>query len=112
MGKVTYAPRSLGAVAVPVPGTIVPLAATPTEVGNVVIQAKKTNVGPIFIGGATLVAADGIQLEPGEYISMTADTSEDDITNCVIDLQSVFVDSVNAGDEVTMTTLEEVSSVY
>lgn len=112
MPKVTIAPKTIGAVAVPVPGTIVPLSATPLEVSAVVVQAKKTNAGVIYLGDATLVAPNGIQLAAGEYFTVTADTEEDDTTNCVLDLQSVFIDASIAGDEVVITSLEETNYKY
>lgn len=72
-------------------GTRVTLAST-TACKSVVVMAKLTNTGKIYVGGATVSSTSGIELAAGETISLD-----------VSDLASVQIDSSVNGEGVKFT---------
>jgi hypothetical protein len=51
-------------------GTAVPFNAAKIAVQSMIIQASPGNAGPVYIGDATVTAADGISLVAGEKIGI------------------------------------------
>ena len=78
-----------GQVTVSTPGTRVALGEA-TDIISIVVKAKSTNVGNIYIGGSDVTSSNGFILEPGDAISF-------DITG----LASIYIDADNAGDGVS-----------
>lgn len=112
MAKIKLAPRTLADVTVAAAGTRVALSATPLETENILIQAKRSNAGNIFIGDSTVDATNGVSIGPGEYLSFSADTEEDDTSYSVVDLAEIYIDAANNGDGVVLIALNEVSTTY
>lgn len=112
MAKIKLAPRTLAVVDVLAAGTAVPLSATPLETENILIQAKRTNTGNIFVGDSTVDATNGVSIGPGEFVSLSADSEEDDASYAVIDLMDIYIDAANNNDGVVLISLNEVSTTY
>lgn len=55
-----------GATNIPIAGTAVPLSAISAACNEILIQARRTNVGRIYIGGLGITNADngGVMLQP------------------------------------------------
>lgn len=83
-------------------GTRVRLAASSTLCRAVIIQALKTNVSDVVVGGSTVVAAEGTQVTPTRrgFALAPGDWQEFDFD----DLTDVWLDAV--------TSLDGVSFVY
>lgn len=75
------------------------LIATSTVVNSVLIYAKSTNTGYIYVGDAGVTSLLGIPLDAGESISFG--TSSDDKSN----LTDIYLDSSVDGEGVLFTYL-------
>lgn len=87
-----------GSQNVAVAGVAVQLALTVVRILEIVIQAKRTNTGRIYIGGATVSNNDtqGVFINAGESLSLS-----------ITDLSKVWLDASVGGEGVTYTaTLE------
>lgn len=112
MAKIKLAPTIRTSVTVAAAGTRVPLSATSLETENILIQAKRTNTGNIYVGDVTVDATNGLSIGPGEFVTFSADTEEDDASFSVVDLIDIYIDSANNGDGVILISLNEVSTTY
>lgn len=77
---------------VTVAGTQVALVASSTPASRVLIQAKLTNAGNVFIGNASVpnTSNGGIGLTPGSFIQLD-----------VLNLNVIYVNAANNNDGVT-----------
>ena len=83
-----------GSKAVTTAGSEVTLVASSTACRSVTIQAKRANTGYIYVGGATVASTSGVELSPGDSISLNID-----------DLVKVYIDSSVNGEGVQFTYL-------
>jgi hypothetical protein len=75
-------------------------------VSNVIVQADPNNVGDVYIGDVTVVAAKCIKLTKGNGLAIDADSSEGDETRGVVDLNEIYVDCATSGDKVNVLVSE------
>lgn len=78
-----------GKTTVTTAGTRVALAST-QAIHSVAIKALGSNTGTIYVGGSTVAASNGLQLAPGDAVSLD-----------IADLATVFIDSSVNGEGVT-----------
>lgn len=94
-------------------GTAVPLASVETKVENFTLQAPKTNTGNIFVGDLNVSATVKMfVLEPGQSITVEADTYEGDTDYTYTNLQDWYIDGTGSGDVVLLGTLQEETVTY
>lgn len=75
---------------VAVAGTQVTLGVAATRIRTVVIKALVTNTGNIYVGGATVSAADGYVLDAGDVLSLS-----------VTPLTAIWIDADVGGEGVS-----------
>lgn len=94
--------KGLGYVTVDSAGTAVPLSATQIITPGCLIQAAKTNVGIIYVGGASLDAnSRAVELSPGEAVEVVGpgiSGSEEELN-----LAQIKVDAATNGDKVLVS---------
>lgn len=76
-------------VDIPAAGTRVQASAISTPIRGCVLKALTANTGLVYVGGATVAAANGYPLSPGESISL-------DIQN----LNQIWLDTATNGNDV------------
>jgi hypothetical protein len=102
--------KSLGKIAVPTPGTPVPLSATPLLVWKYRVQAVIGETGKVWLGDNTLHASNHVgeikTFWPTGAGGGVADVFEDDADDDdnVIDLSQLRLDAQNAGEGAIVTT--------
>lgn len=79
-GSATALTPGSGQVVVAAGPVATPLAGAPTQVDQVNIIAKLSNLSSIFIGGAAVTLISGMELEPGRGVSLQS-----------VDLAAVFI---------------------
>ncbi len=77
-----------GSQTVTTAGTAVALASS-TTIKSVIVKAKYSNTGTIYIGDASVSSANGLELEAGDAVSIDID-----------DLSTVYIDSSVNGEGV------------
>lgn len=91
--------KTLGRVTVTTAGTEVPLTADTTLVAyKVLIKAKATNAGLVYIGDSTVTATNGFPLAATD--SLIIDTVDYPKGMESVMLSDIYVDSANNGDSV------------
>ena len=90
-------------VAVPTPGTPIPLSLTPLYVTSFIIKASPGNVGFMYVGG-NQPGSTMIPMEPGRSMELWGDNL-DNGTTALINLAEVFVDADNPGEDVILMYL-------
>ena len=87
-------------------GTAVPLAASSTKAGSVVVTAEEDNTGDIVVGASSVVESPetrrGHLLTPGTAFSINGGF---DGQGGVVDMAKIFIDSEVNGDGVTFLYL-------
>ncbi len=81
-----------GTKAVTTAGTRETLVAATTPCLAVTIQAKRANTGYVYVGGATVASTDGVDLAPGESMTLGVD-----------DLVKIYLDVSVNGEGVKYT---------
>lgn len=71
---------------------------------SLIVTAASSNVGKVYIGGDTVNSDDGEGLEPGDSLTIAADTLRG--TNHEILLATVFADTDTNGNIVTVQYLK------
>jgi hypothetical protein len=87
-------------VTIPVAGTRVPISVNATAVQSVVIKARDSNIGFVYVGDATVTATRAIELSPGESISLSADSLGRGSDEFI--LSDLWVDSESANNEINV----------
>lgn len=77
-----------GQATVVTPGTRVPLTLSSTSVHGLIVQALSTNAGSIWVGGNTVSASNGFELQAGQALGVATD-----------DINKVYIDANIAGDK-------------
>lgn len=80
-------------------GTRMPLAAVETYSSHIVIQAKSTNTGSVYVGDVTVAAANGYVLAPGKEI-LLGGLVRNPGSNEAINLADVYIDAATSGEGV------------
>ena len=78
-------------------GTRVQLSSTATTVLSVIVQADGANTGALYVGDSTVSSTDGLQLSPGQSISINAELvggNSDGFT-----LTDIYIDSDSNGSK-------------
>lgn len=86
---------------IPTAGTRVQLSATATPVSAVIIQAKATNSGLIFVGDSSVSATRGISLAAGKALSLTCEEMAAEGEEFF--LSDIYVDAATNGDDVKIS---------
>ena len=92
-GSATSLTPSSGQVNVAAGPTASPLAGVSTQVDEVIIVAKLTNTGNIFLGPSTVISTTGMIMEPGRSVALES-----------VDLNTVYINGT-AGEGVTFFSL-------
>ena len=90
--------KTESAQAVAVAGTAEALVGSDTLATSVVIQAQKDNTGDMYIGDSTVDSTNGIELQPGQ--SLTVEGEWIGGTQESFNLADIWVDAATSGDEV------------
>lgn len=113
MAKISIGLSTLVEVTVAAAGTAEPLAATPTERTSVVIQARQSNVGDVYIGDSTVDATNGVVLNSSNpTMTISVDDTFADEDRAVLDLADIYVNADNNGDGVRILSLVESAKSY
>jgi len=67
--------NTIADVTVTTAGTRVQVTSSFIQATTVVIQAKRANTGKIYVGDSSVSSTRGLQLEPGESVSISIDPS-------------------------------------
>ncbi len=89
---------------IPTAGTRVQLSATATPVTTVIIQAKASNTGLVFVGDASVAAGQGISLAAGKAIALNADDFGEGAGEFL--LSDIYVDAATNGDDVKVSYIK------
>jgi len=89
---------------IPTAGTRVQVSATDTPVTTVIVQAKATNAGLVFVGDASVSATRGISLAAGKAIALNADEFGEGAGEFI--LSDVYVDAATNGDDVKVAYIK------
>ncbi|NIO44974.1 MAG: hypothetical protein GTN36_05485 [Candidatus Aenigmarchaeota archaeon] len=85
-------------------GTAVPFSSTSKVVRSINIQADVNNVGNVFIGSSDVDSTNGIELAPGNTMSIEAPmmgmSGADDL-----DLNNWYVDAANSNDSIRIVSM-------
>ncbi len=84
-------------------GTEVRLKASRTTVSSVLIQAKGTNTGNIYVGDSTVSSTTGIKLTAGQTLPISTDHKE--MLGQILDLNTIWIDSSVNGEGVILLYL-------
>jgi hypothetical protein len=68
-------PVTLADINIDTAGTAEQVVAATTRITSVIFQADADNTGSVYIGDSNVAAARGIELEPGNSITIVADSS-------------------------------------
>jgi hypothetical protein len=85
-------------VLVPTAGTRVALSAVDLYSSHVLIKARSTNAGLVYVGGSDVAAANGLHLAANAELDLGALLRKD--ANEALNLKHVFIDSATNGDGV------------
>jgi hypothetical protein len=80
-------------------GTRVQLTTTDTITSSVIIQAKNSNTGTIYVGDSTVSSTQGLELSPGESIAFTGDNRNEGQADELV-LSDIWLDSSVNGEGV------------
>lgn len=87
-------------VNIPTAGTRVQISASETPIDSVVIQAQASNTGLVWVGDSDVAANRGIELSPGQAITLTAETIGKAGDEYI--LSDVWVDTATNGNDVNV----------
>ncbi len=69
---------------------------------SVTVKAYTTNAGKVYVGGEGVTTANGFDLDPGDSITFTTDS-----TRKAINLSKIWLDADNDGDNVRWIALRD-----
>lgn len=90
---------TLAPIDVPSAGTRVQVISTYSPVSTITFQAAEGNTGKVYIGDSNVASGRGISLDPGEFLSVSADLSGRSGGE-ELDLSDWWVDAETSGNDV------------
>tara|TARA_R110000751_G_scaffold287130_1_gene391756 strand:- start:471 stop:773 length:303 start_codon:yes stop_codon:yes gene_type:complete len=90
-------------VDVPSATTRVQISTKKEQVMAITFKARAGNSGNVYVGGATVSAASGFELAPGNSISI--DPSQVSARDTTVPLSDFYVDAASSGDDVDFFAL-------
>jgi len=101
--KYKYTARSEVTV---ISGTPVPLAAIAQRVVSVIVQARPTNTGIVYLGESDVALAKSAKLLAGQSMTISLDTNLADEDFTYIDLNDLYIGGTVTGDKVDVQFLQ------
>ena len=90
---------SHAAVNVVTPGTEVQIDTEKRPCTSIIIQAKNSNTGLIYVGDSTVSSANGLELNPGEALEIVGDDRNDGQADETV-LADLWIDAAVGGEGV------------
>lgn len=113
MAKISVGLQTIAEKTVAAAGTAEPLTATALETTSVVIQARQSNVGDVYIGDSTVAAGNGVVLNASNpTMTISVDDTFADEDRAVLNLADIYIDADNTGDGVRILALIESAKNY